>query len=46
MIETIAGKYVITAMSAGNTTINTKLINFAPYTKTTIKFSLGTTIIY
>ena len=41
-----AGKYTVTAMNAGNTTIQTKLINFKPNTKTGIRFKLGTSTIY
>lgn len=44
--ESSGGKSTVTVVNVGNITINTKPINFKPYTKTEIKFSLGTAIIY
>ena len=45
-IEIPAGKYIVTAMNVGNTTIETNSIEFKPSTQTEIKFELGTTIIH
>lgn len=40
------GKFTITVVNVGNTTIQTNFIKFKPNTKTEIKFQLGTTIIH
>jgi len=40
------GKYKITVVNVGNTTIQTTFIKFAHDTKTEVKFKLGTTIIH
>jgi hypothetical protein len=44
--EVTGAKSVVTVINVGNITIKTKPINFKPYTKTEIKFLLGTAIIY
>lgn len=44
--ELSGGRSTVTVFNAGNITIKTKPINFKPYTKTEIKFLLGTAIIY